>query len=110
MEKRNNDKTINIPLDEDINVIIGKKVVDNKLMGFVIQKVNIKIDHNNKLIDVEIIDDEYVIMKEDMQIDEEYFVMGDNIDDTQNYQLLYIKKGEQTGINVFSSNGIDWHC
>lgn len=97
---RNEDGTIEIPLNEQLKLIIARN--EN---GFKVKDILLTIDEN--ILKVEQ-GEEFEIKYNDME-DDEYLVNGDSIDEPQLYQLLYVKNGEMTGRKVFSSNGVDWH-
>ena len=103
MEKivKNEDGTIDIPLNEELNVVISQN--ESGTM-FEIQKVLLEID--NDILRVYKVDEPYIISHKDcVECGQQFLVMSDKgLESPQNYQLL-----EYDWYKGFTTNGIDFH-
>lgn len=88
---RNEDGSIDIPLDEIINVIDGKDVEDNILKLFTYKKIMLRVDDNEKILHIDTVEDELRITPDDIiQSEEVFYVMGsEGIYNPNKYQGLY---------------------
>lgn len=98
----NVDGTINMPIGEKINLIVGKKVTDGKLQEYAYKEIKI-IDENT----VEVLSENIFITPgeiiKNMDNGVEYLVIGNSINKPGYYQKL---KYDEDG---FTSNNTNYH-
>jgi len=93
-----------IPLNKEINVIIGKKFNDDTFYGWVYEKVIIKTKGNKFIVNK--ITEKYIIISAQDIIDstDVFYVCGEDINNPKLYQQLMY-----SGENGFTTNKTHFH-